>query len=69
MRYLRAGKTIRSIANVLHRKRFHLDEMSDYMRRDIGLIDGGPIAGGGGLAEADARLRHLDLLTLTPRAS
>lgn len=62
MRYLRAGKTIRSIANVLHRKRFQFDEMSDYMRRDIGLADGG-------LAEADARLRHLDLLTLTPRAS
>jgi hypothetical protein len=62
MRYLRAGNAIRTIANVLHRKRFHLDEMSDYMRRDIGLADGG-------LAEADARLRRLDLLTLTPRAS
>lgn len=62
MRYLRAGKAIRAIANVLHRKRFHLDDMSHYMRRDIGLADGG-------LAEADARLRHLDLLTLTPRAS
>ncbi len=42
MRYFHAGKALRSFANAMRRKRLNVDEMSDYMRRDLGLIDGQP---------------------------
>ena len=69
MRNIQAGKAIRAIANALHRRRFNVDEMSDYMRRDIGLIDGRPVLCGDGFADADARSRSFDRLALTPCAS
>jgi hypothetical protein len=69
MRYIQAGKTIRSIANALHRKQLNADEMSDYMRRDIGLIDGRSTLCGDGFAESDARSRSFARLALTPFAS
>lgn len=68
MRYLHAGKTIRSFANALRSKRVNVEEMSGYMQRDIGLVDGRPPAYGD-FAEIDGRSRRLDLLTLTPYAS
>jgi hypothetical protein len=68
MRYLHAGKTIRFLANALRSKQVNVDEMSDYMQRDIGLVDGRP-AVYGDFAENDSRSRRLDLLTLTPYAS
>ena len=69
MRYIHAGKTIRSIANALRSRRFNIDDMSDYMRRDIGLVDGRPTLCRGGFAEADARSRSFDRLAMTPYAS
>lgn len=68
MRSIKAGKVFRSIANSMQRKGLNVDEMSDYMRRDIGLIDGRP-ACGLGFAESDGRSRRLDLLILTRAAS
>jgi hypothetical protein len=69
MRYFYAGKTIRLIANALRGKRFNVDEMSDHMRHDIGLVDGRPVLCGGGFAETDGRSRNFDRLALTPYAS
>jgi hypothetical protein len=68
MRYLPIGKTARFFANALRRKQFNIDEMSDYMLRDIGFVDGRPVCGSG-FAEADARSRGFDSLALTPYAS
>ena len=65
MRYFHARKALRSFANAMRRKRLNLDEMSDYMRRDLGLIDGRPLCGSG-FAESDGRSRHLDRLAMTP---
>ena len=65
MRYFHAGKAIRSFANAMLRKRLNVDDLSDYMRRDLGLIDGRPAACGD-FAEGDGRSRRLDLLALTP---
>ena len=45
MRYFHAGNVLRSFANAMRRRRLNLDEMSDYMRRDLGLIDGRPTSG------------------------
>ena len=68
MRYLHAGKTIRFLANALRSKRINVDEMSEHMQRDIGLVEGRP-AEHGDFAGGDSRSRRLDLLTLTPYAS
>jgi hypothetical protein len=68
MRSIKAGKVFRSIANAMRRRGLNVDEMSDYMRRDLGLIDGRP-ACGSGFAEGDGRSRRLDLLVLTREAS
>ena len=68
MRYIQAGKTIRFLANALRSKRINVDEMSEHMQRDIGLVEGRP-AEHGDFAGGDSRSRRLDLLTLTPRAS
>ncbi len=68
MRYIHTGKTIRFLANALRSKRINIDEMSEHMQRDIGLVDGRPREHGD-FVEDDDRSRHLDLLTLTPRAS
>ena len=68
MRYIQAGKTIRFLANALRSKRINIDEMSGYMQRDIGLVDGRPGDHGDFVAD-DNRSRRLDLLTLTPCAS
>ena len=65
MRYFHAGNVLRSFANVMRRRRLNLDEMSDYMRRDLGLIDGRPTSGPG-FAENDGRSRRLDFLAMTP---
>jgi hypothetical protein len=67
MRYLHVGK-IRSMTNAGRRNRLRPEDMSDYMLRDIGVIDGQPPAADSGPA-ADSRSRQLDLLTLTPYAS
>jgi hypothetical protein len=68
MRYFHAGKALRSFANAMFCKRLSADDLSDYMRRDLGLIDGRPAACAD-FAEGDGRTRRLDLLTLTPYAS
>ena len=68
MHYLHAGKTIRSFANALRGRRVNVDEMSHYMQRDIGLVDGRP-AEYVDFIESDSRSRRLDLLALTPYAS
>ena len=65
MRYFHAGTALRSFANAMRRKRLNVDEMSDYMRRDLGLIDGRPTSGSG-FAENDGRSRRLDFLAMTP---
>ena len=65
MRYFHAGKALRSLAKATRRKRLNLDEMSDHMRRDLGLIDGRPNSGQG-FAESDGRSRRLDLLAMLP---
>lgn len=69
MRYLAIGKTARFFAKALRRKQLNVDEMSDYMLRDIGFIDGRPTLCAGGFAEADARSRGFDGLAITPYAS
>jgi hypothetical protein len=69
MRYIQAGKAIRSIAKALHRRQFNVDEMSDYMRRDIGLVEGRPTLCGDGFADTGSRSRSFDRLALTPCAS
>ena len=68
MRYTQAGKTIRFLANALRSKRINVDEMSEHMQRDIGLVEGRP-AEHGDFAGGDSRSRRLDLLALTPYAS
>lgn len=68
MRYLHPAKMVSSLANIMHRKRFNIEEMSDYMRRDIGLLDGSS-RHDTAFADGDGRSRRLDLLILTPFAS
>lgn len=68
MRYLRAARMVRSLANTVRRKQFNVEEMSDYMRRDIGLIDGASRRDKA-FVDGDGRSRRLDLLILTPFAS
>jgi len=63
MRY-HAGKAIRS-SSAMRSKRLNVDEMSDYLRRDLGLIDGRSMCGSG-FAQSDGRSRRLDLLAMTP---
>lgn len=67
MRYFHAAKTICSFANSLRSKRLNVDDLSDYMRRDLGIMDGRSWHGSG-FAESDGRSRRLDLLTTTPYA-
>ncbi len=69
MRYLHAGKAIRFLANALRSKRVNVDEMSDYIQRDIGLVDGRPTLCGEGFAEDNAHSRSFDRLALMPYAS
>ena len=69
MRYIQAGKAIRLIANGFHRRQFNVDEMSDYMRRDIGLVDGRPVLCGDGFADTGSRSGSFDRLSLTPCAA
>lgn len=69
MRYAHAiVRTAFAALNGFHRKRLNVDDLSDYMRRDLGLIDGRPAACED-FAENDGRSRRLDLMTLTPYAS
>jgi hypothetical protein len=68
MRYLYPAKAIRSIANTLRGRHLNVDDLSDYMRRDIGLIDGRPTVCGAGFAEDNASSRF-DRLALTPYAA
>ncbi len=68
MRHGHAGKVLRFIGNAFRNKQINIDEMSDYMQRDIGLFDGRPAANRG-FVERDNRSRRLDLLTLMPYAS
>lgn len=72
MRYAPSAQTIARTAfaafNGFRSKQLNVDELSDYMRRDLGLIDGRPAASAD-FAENDGRSRRLDLLTLTPYAS
>jgi hypothetical protein len=65
MRYFHAATAIRSFTSAMRRKRLNVDEMSDYLRRDLGLIDGRPMCGSG-FAQSDGRSRRLDLLAMTP---
>jgi len=65
MRYFHAGKAIRSFTSAMRSKRLNVDEMSDYLRRDLGLIDGRSMCGSG-FAQSDGRSRRLDLLAMTP---
>jgi hypothetical protein len=62
------AKTAFAALNGFRSRQLNVDELSDYMRRDLGLIDGRP-ASCGDLAADDGRSRRLDLLTLTPYAS
>ena len=69
MRYANAfTRTAFAALNGFRRKRLNVEDLSDYMRRDLGLIDGRPVACGD-FAENDGRSRRLDLMTLTPYAS
>lgn len=72
MRYARSAqsfaRTASAVLNGFQRKRLNVDDLSDYMRRDLGLLDGPPRYGSG-FAESDGRSRRLDLMTLTPSAS
>lgn len=54
--------------NGFSRKRLNVDDLSDYMRRDLGLVDGRSTLYGG-FAAGDARSYRLDRLALTPYAS
>ena len=65
MRYFHAGKAIRSFTSAMRSKRLNVDEMSDYLRRDLGLIDGRSMCGSG-FAQSDGRSHRLDLLAMTP---
>jgi hypothetical protein len=69
MRYFHVGTTIRFIANAMRGNRFRPEEMSDYMLRDIGFIDGRPPVAENGFTAADARSRSFDRLAVTPYAS
>lgn len=62
------ARTVLAALKGCTRKRLKVDELSDHMRRDLGLIDGRP-ATSGEFAAADGRWRRLDLLTMTPYAS
>lgn len=68
MRYVRSARTIVRTASAafsgFHRKRLEVDELSDYMRRDLGLIDGRSRYDSG-FAQSDGRPMRLDLLTIT----
>lgn len=72
MRYANPAHTLARTAfaalNSLRSRRLNVDDLSDYMRRDLGLIDGRP-AGSEDFAASDGRSRRLDMLTLTPYAS
>ena len=69
MRYANVfARTAIAALNGFRRRRLNVDDLSDYMRRDLGLIDGRPAACGD-FAENDGRSRRLDLMTLTPYAS
>lgn len=69
MRYAHAiARTAFATLNGFRRKRLNVGDLSDYMRRDLGLIDGRPAACGD-FAASDGRSHRLDLLTLTPYAS
>ena len=62
------ARTAFAALNGFRSRRLNADDLSDYMRRDLGLIDGRP-AGSGDFAASDGRSRRLDLPTLTPYAS
>lgn len=72
MRHANPARTIARAAfaglNDFRSKRLNLDDLSDYLRRDLGLLDGSS-RHDSGLAESDGRSRRLDHLTLTPYAS
>ncbi len=72
MRYTRSARSFARAAsavfNGFHRKRLNVDDLSDYMRRDLGLLDGRSRCDDG-FAESDGRSRRLDLMTITPSAS
>ena len=72
MRYVPSVRTLARTAftalNGFRSRQLNVDELSEYMRRDLGLIDGRPAASGD-FAASDGRSRRLDLLTLTPYAS
>jgi len=65
---MRYARSVLAALRGSRRKRLNVDELSDYMRRDLGLVDGRPAASGD-FATSDSRSRRLDLLTLTPYAS
>lgn len=52
----------------LQRRRLNIDELSEHMRRDLGLAEGMQREDLG-TVEGDGRAHRLDLLTLTPYAS
>jgi hypothetical protein len=54
--------------NGFHRKRLNVDELSDHMRSDLGLVDGRS-RHDAALSDGDSRLSRLDPLTLTRFAS
>jgi hypothetical protein len=66
MRYFRSARAIARTAfvrtNGFHRKRLIPDEMSDHMRRDLGLLDGRSLCETG-RAGTDDRSRYFDLIT------
>lgn len=63
-----AARTAFATLNGFRRKRLDMDEMPDYLRRDLGLIDGRSRYDAT-FADGDARSSSLDLLTLTRFAS
>jgi phosphatidylserine/phosphatidylglycerophosphate/cardiolipin synthase-like enzyme len=69
MRYAHnIARTAFAALNALNRRHLNVDDLSDYMRRDLGLIDGRSVVCEG-FAANDGRSRRLDLMTLTPYAS
>lgn len=72
MRYARAVHIVvraaSAVLNGFRSKRLNVGDLSDYMRRDIGLIDGRETACEN-VAEGDVRSRRLDLLAITPYAA
>jgi hypothetical protein len=73
MRYAHSAKVLARAAfgavNGFHRKRLEVDDLSDYMRRDLGLIDGRSTLCGGFAAGGGRSRSSLDLLALTRYAS